>query len=93
MNGFDNDPNGFPTGMAISDADIETIQFTNNFDGILRDGDGKPIPLDPRDFRHQAYYGGAMNCSECGGRLRRYVFKGGRLIESNAQQNDAIVIY
>ena len=57
MDGFDNDPKGLPTGMTISVADIETIQFTNNFDGILRDGYGNPITLDLRDFRHQAHYG------------------------------------
>lgn len=92
MDGFDNDPKGLPTGMTISVADIETIQFTNNLDGILRDGNGEPIPLDNRDFRHQAYYGEKVNNSECDGRPRRYVFKGGKLIEKqNQSESDRIV--
>ena len=92
MDGFDNEPNGLPTGMTISTADIGTIQFTNDFDGILRDGDGKPIPLDARDFRHQVYYGGAMNYFECDGGSRRYVFEDGRLIDIPNQSDDAVMI-
>ncbi len=81
MDGFYIESNGLPTGMITVDADIESLQFTNNLDGILRDSSGSPIQLDPNDFRHQAYCGSAVDYSECSGGPRRYVFKGGKLLK------------
>ena len=64
-------------------ADCSTVtvecQWTNNLDGLLRDHNGNVIPLDSREFRHQAYfkdqgsYHGYVDCPA------RYVFKGGKL--------------
>ncbi len=81
MNGFDIESKElFADTMTIS-VDMERIQLSNNLDAILRDGYGNPIPLDPRDFRHQAYYGDVDHYPGCGRKPKSYVFKGGKLIE------------
>ena len=67
--------------MMTITTDPQSIQLSNNLDGILRYGFGSPIPLDPRDFRHQAYHGEERYYPVHKGKLKRYVFKGGILVE------------
>lgn len=90
MDGFDIGPIGMPTGTITGETEIGTIQFSNNLDGILRDSSGNPIRLDPRDFRHQAYYGEERNSTIYSGKVRRYVFKGGVLVEMYDHCNGAV---
>ena len=90
MDGFDIGSNGMPTGTITGETEVGIIQFSNNLDGILRDSSGNPIRLDPRDYRHQAYYGEERNNTIYSGKVRRYVFKGGVLVEMYDHCNGAV---
>ena len=61
-------------------------QHTNNLDGILRGFNDDPIPLNPADYRHQAYYGAVHRDVVTTDRFARFVFKGGKLLKVEAIQ-------
>ncbi len=90
MDGFDIEPNGVPTGTMTGETEVGILQFSNNLDGILRDSNGDPIKLNPNDFRHQAYYGEEMHYPVYSGKVRRYVFKSGVLVEMFDHCDDAV---
>ena len=85
MNGNDTFPNGLQSCSMSYSVEIETVQFTNNLDGILRDSKGNPIPLRPRDFQHQICFGHEMlylgtNWYDNGnGEPTKYIFKNGKI--------------
>ena len=90
MNNNEDDRRDLPIFPIVGSAHTETVQFTNNFDGILRDGNGDPIQLDLRDYIHQAYHGEERSYLATGRKPKYYVFKDGRLFEVPNLSEDAV---
>ena len=76
--------------MADTHTDGSHAQHTNNLDGILRDHQDVPIPLNPTDYRHQAYLGPDCSYSETNDLCERFVFKGGRLLKVEQHETSFI---
>ena len=81
MKEYGMEANGLTTEIAIEHADETHAQHTNNLDGILRDYLDNPVPLNPADYRHQAYYGTVHTDVVSSDRFARFVFKGGMLLK------------
>ena len=86
MNSNESDKSRSDIFPAVGSTQTETIQFTNNFDGILRDGNGNPIQLNLREYAHQTYYEEKSYYSETGRKPKMYEFKDGKLMEVESIQ-------
>jgi len=80
MKEYGMEANGLPTEVAIEHADETRAQHTNNLDGNLRDYLDNPVPLNPADYRHQAYYGTDCRDAVSSDHFARFVYKGGQLL-------------
>ena len=81
------------TEFTIEHTDATLSQHTNNLDGVLRDYLDNPVPLNPADYRHQAYYGTDHIDIASSVRSARYVFKGGKLLKVEQADSSIIPIF
>ena len=86
MNNNEDDRRDLSIFPIVGSAHTETVQFTNNLDGILRDGNGDPIQLDLRDYIHQTYYEEKSYYFDIGRKPKMFEFKDGKLMEVESIQ-------